>query len=264
MGGGGVGHVGVLSHDRSVARRTPPAGAVGRGRWRGGPRGRGCPGTRCARRGRRHQHQRELGQVPDLRRGHGRWPTGPGPATRWNAPPPCTSARPSADAHDAGIGGHGVLQVLAEPSGSVPPPARLRARVRPPGAGRGCRASRSPGAPSGTPSTARMAPVACGTVDAGHDGLDRPGTEHHALQQRVGGEAVGAVHTGAGGLARGPQARQGGAPARSVTMPPHWWCAAGATGSRSRPGPGRPGPGPRRCWGSRSEKWSSPVASSHT
>ena len=42
----------------------------------------------------------------------------------------------------------------------------------------------------------RMAPVGS-AVDAPVDGLDHPGAEHHALEQRVRRQPVGAVHAGA-------------------------------------------------------------------
>ena len=58
------------------------------------------------------------------------------------------------------------------------------------------------------PSTARMAPVACGPDAARLDRLDDPGAEHHALEQRVRRQPVGAVHARAGDLARGPQPGQ--------------------------------------------------------
>ena len=40
----------------------------------------------------------------------------------------------------------------------------------------------------------------------------RPRAEHHALQQRIAGQPVGAVHPGAGDLARRVQSRQAGTP----------------------------------------------------
>ena len=45
--------------------------------------------------------------------------------------------------------------------------------------------------------------------------------EDHPLEQRVRGQAVGAVEPGAGALADGPEAGDVAAPWRSVLMPPH-------------------------------------------
>ena len=53
-----------------------------------------------------------------------------------------------------------------------------------------------------------MAPVALGPVDAPVDGLDHPGAEHHAVEQRVRRQAVGAHHAVAARLAGHPQARE--------------------------------------------------------
>ena len=124
------------------------------------------------------------------------------------------AARPSAERMTPASVDMACCRSLAEPFGDrsrhrAAPATGSTARGRP-----GMSSESSPGAPSGKPSTARMAPGGCGPVDAGRDRLDRAGTEHHALEQRVRGEAVGAVHAGAGGLPRGPQARQRRRPRR--------------------------------------------------
>ena len=61
------------------------------------------------------------------------------------------------------------------------------------------------------PSTRRRGPAWprwARAVVAGQDRLGQPGPEHHALEQRVGGQPVGPVDPGAGHLAGRPQAGQ--------------------------------------------------------
>ena len=71
-------------------------------------------------------------------------------------------------------------------------------------------------------------------VDAAVDGLDHPGAEHHALEQRVRRQPVGAVHAGAGRLARGPQAGQ-----RRGAVEVGDDAAAAVVGGRARPAASR-------------------------
>ena len=114
------------------------------------------------------------------------------------------------------------------------------------------------------PSTARMAPVGRRTVLTPLDGLDDPRREHHAVEQRVRRQPVGAVHAVAGRLARGPEARQRRWHRRGRRRRHRRSSARPGRSAASR-GPGRARPSRRAAAmvGNRSSKRSSPVASSH-
>ena len=128
---------------------------------------------------------------------------------------------------DAGVQGHRALQRPAAAAGrrvlrplgpvgraqhAVPPMPRPTAdATRTPR--RQCPSCRAPSAwrrwPPGPDTPASMASTA-------------PRPEHHALEQRVRRQPVGAVHAGARRLAGAPRGRAASdAPWRSVTMPPH-------------------------------------------
>ena len=183
---------------RPITEPAPPAQRVERRRGSrcgcgrpGSPRGRVAAATQRA--GPPSRRLRSSAATPSGRRRRG--------AARARA-----AARPPATrrvAHHAGAGGHGPLQprraalagVAPRGIGRGPAPRRQRptedARRRRRGRPAWRRSARGPSLPGG-------------------DGLDHPGREHHALEQRVGGQAVGAVHAGARRLAAGPQAGQRG------------------------------------------------------
>src|SRR5579872_740010 len=114
-------------------------------------------------------------------------------------------------AHEPGVPAHGFLQ-LGPHGGGALRPGRARQRKparredghpragargeRPEGdVGPGCEHAGSAGASAGSAAV--------------EDGVGDAGGEHHALEEGVGGEAVGAVHPRAGDLAGGPEAREG-------------------------------------------------------
>ena len=168
-------------------------------------------------------------------------------------PAPSVMARPQAESQLPG----------PRPTGGLHGTGPVRSRRMPPvqGSWPEERSAGSPGA-----SSAAMAPVGDRPVATPEDRLHRSRGEDHALQQRVGGEPVGAVHPGARHLAACPQAGHGrgtvevgDAPHRRDGVPRDGRASRSVDGVET--GARR---APRRCWGIAAEKTSRPVASSHT
>ncbi len=113
-------------------------------------------------------------------------------------------------AHDPGAAGHGALERVAQ-LGHVGPGLRDRAEGQG-GRVRGEHGGADPvdglATEHGPQRAARLGPRR-----ARRDPLGQAGSEDHAFEQRVGGQAVGPVHARAGHLAHRPQpAERGGAP----------------------------------------------------
>ena len=108
-----------------------------------------------------------------------------------------------------------------------------------------CTTSSTRGSSSGAHRAGARRPVL-----APADGLDDPGGEHHALEQRVRRQPVGAVHARARDLARGPESgqRRGAVEVGDARRPTGSAPPGRSAASRWR-GRGRRRPARRRWWG---------------
>ena len=213
-------------HD-PVTKRRVGVGMVGAGVGAAALGAQDAPPT-----SRRSGHLDQVGQLGDrrLRARRRRQPRERGRSTSTPSWPCSDAASRSTPAPSVIARCRRTRAAVARPRSRRPPPARPARRQRrarrpsgagaqpdastPPITGRTVRSSSAGPRRRVGRAPSRMAPVAQRRGAARLDRLDHPGPEHHALEQRVRGQPVGAVHPGAGDLARGPQARGARRPRR--------------------------------------------------